>query len=87
MSAPVRTLAAALTIAALAAPAAPAMPIDGPVDRTPASPQEPTVPQGEAFDWGDAGIGAAGALAIVTLAGGAVAIAGGRGKAAQTTTR
>jgi hypothetical protein len=75
-----RTLPSRLAIAALAVPVAHAMPIDGPVQRPAERPAEPIVVQAEpivheaeAFDWADAGIGAAGALAIVTVSGGLVA--------------
>ena len=69
-----RLAATVATAAALAgtAPAALAMPIDGPIggqDRAPAP--EPVrvvrVQVDEGLDWGDAGIGAAGMLALVLI--------------------
>ena len=83
-----RLAATVATAAALAgtAPAALAMPIDGPIgdqDRTPAP--EPVrvvhVQVDEGLDWGDAGIGAAGMLALVLVGfGGAHALTIGSGR-------
>jgi hypothetical protein len=77
-----RLVATVATAAALAAtaPAALAMPIDGPIQRQgPASEPDPVrvvrVQVDEGLDWGDAGIGAAGMLALVLVGfGGAHAI-------------
>jgi hypothetical protein len=41
--------------------------------------------ESDGFDWGDAGIGAAGGLAILTLAGGMATIATHRRRSAATT--
>ena len=87
-----RLVATVATAAALAgtAPAALAMPIDGPIggqDRAPAP--EPVrvvrVQVDEGLDWGDAGIGAAGMLALVLVGfGGAHALTIGSGRRRST---
>jgi hypothetical protein len=87
-----RLLATVATAAALTgtAPAALAMPIDGPIgdqDRAPTT--EPVrvvrVQVDEGLDWADAGIGAAGMLAVVLAGfGGAHALAIGSGRRRST---
>ena len=73
-----RLLAAAVATAALAAtaPAAPAMPIDNGRTVSPAAPERVKVVRvqvDEGLDWADAGIGAAGTLALVLAGYGALA--------------
>ena len=80
----IKRLTTSLVVAgAVAAPAASALPASDPIN---VSPDSPTVVQAPAsastgFDWGDAGIGAAGMLSILGLGAGAVVVArrdGGR---------
>ncbi len=78
-------VALGLAVIAVAAPSASARPdLDSPT-AAPAPQPAPTVihlatPSG-GFDWGDAGIGAGGTLALVTVAaGGAIAIGNRRGR-------
>ena len=79
-----RGLVLATVIGALAAPAASAAPIDPAVPGTggqtndrpnrayiPRPAHEPVAVAGDGFDWGDAGIGAAGMLALAAIGGGA----------------
>ena len=85
-----RALALATVVGAVAAPAASAYPVDppglgpyaGPRHHSPYSPTQPTdqpVPViADGFDWGDAGIGAAGMFAAVAIAAGATVAAGHR---------
>ena len=82
-----RGLALATVVGALAAPTASAMPIDPPLDgqggdgfNVPnADWQQPEpAPTADGFDWGDAGIGAAGTFALVAIAAGAAVAAGHR---------
>lgn len=72
-------LALGLALAA-AAPSATAKPLSDPPQASPTIPA-PTIvrvmPSSRGFDWGDAGIGAAGALAVAAIAaGGTLATAG-----------
>jgi hypothetical protein len=79
------TAAAALTLSAIAAHAASAK-IPAPDPVYPSVPSRPTivrvnVPNSSGFDWGDAGIGAAGGLALAMLGiGGGLAITQRRGR-------
>jgi hypothetical protein len=51
---------------------------------TPLTPQVRVIEApGNGFDWGDAGIGAAGGLAVVAIAGGAVVLGTGRRRSAR----
>jgi len=65
-----RTLAAALLAAAMFTSSASAMPVDPP--HKPGRPAEPTppliVPTSSGFDWGSAGIGAAGGIGAFAIA-------------------
>ena len=90
-----RGLAAAVAIGVLAAPAASAAPVEELVPSTvkgkPSSQQVPEVrvvevSTDEGFDWGDAGIGATGLLALVTIASGALVAVRQRSNARQTVT-
>ena len=78
----IKRLTTSLVVAgAVAAPAASALPASDPIN---VSPDSPTVVQAPAsastgFDWGDAGIGAGGALLIALLAAGGVATLRHRG--------
>ena len=82
---PLRALAAAAAIAAIAAPAASAAPVEQFVPSARDDASERVTPvrvvQVEAadqgFDWGDAGIGASGLLALMAIGAGA-AVATGR---------
>ena len=75
-----RALALATIVGALAAPAASAAPIEQLIPHTaegeqsgqPAPVRVVQVSADKGFDWGDAGIGAVGALALVVIATGAV---------------
>jgi hypothetical protein len=79
----IKRLTTTLVLAgAIAAPAASALPASDPIGVSPDS--SPTVVQAPApastgFDWGDAGIGAGGALVIAVLAAGGVATLRHRG--------
>jgi len=85
----IRPLAAALVTAAVAAPAASArVNSDAPVTQsasasnvTTAPQQSTTVFKSSGFDWGDAGIGAGAALALVVTGLGARIAVGHRGQA------
>ena len=84
----IRPLAAALVTAAVAAPAASArVNSDARVTQptsssnTTAPPQSTTVVKSSGFDWGDAGIGAGAALALVVTGLGARIAVGHRGQA------
>jgi hypothetical protein len=83
------TAAAALALSAIAAPAAAAHPLPPDPVYHPPKPG-PTIvrvstPTSRGFDWGDAGIGAAGGLALATLGiGGGLAIAQGRERRSGT---
>jgi hypothetical protein len=88
-----RTVAAMLVAAAIAAPSAAASPIDAvgrgqthagpaPVGQGAATPTAATRQSG--FDWGDAGLGAAGMLSVLGLGAGAVVI-GRRGRRGDAT--
>jgi hypothetical protein len=83
-------LALATVISAIAVPTASAAPIGEPLGGTDAqdytavpvswpapSPEAASVP-GDGFDWGDAGIGAGGMLALTAIAGGVVLALGSR---------
>lgn len=77
-----RKSAVVFAAAALFAPAAQARqanPVEGSavVQRSPANPTTPTTTATEAFNWADAGVGAAAALSIVLVAGGSVLVARG----------
>jgi hypothetical protein len=78
----IKRLTTSLVIAgAVAAPAASALPASDPIN---VSPDRPAVVQAPAsasngFDWGDAGIGAGGALVVALLAAGGVATLRHRG--------
>jgi hypothetical protein len=81
---PSRALALATAVSALAAPAASAIPAEDFSPRSPGDPRDRTVPvrvvqleAGRGFDWGDAGIGAAGVIALGAIGAGA-ALATGR---------
>ena len=84
-----RIAVAALVAAAIAAPSASARPSDSAVparaSAATAAPDNPTPPvaaRSNGFDWGDAGLGAAGALSVLGLGTGALVIARrGRGRA------
>jgi hypothetical protein len=85
---PVRALTLAAAISALAAPAASAIPVDDFIPATHGDAADRTQPvrvvQVEAetgFDWGDAGIGATGALALMAMAAGATVATGHRPRA------
>lgn len=78
-----RTALAMLLATAIAAPSAGAHPADSPLPARAASDTAGPVVEARAngFDWGDAGIGAAGMLSLLGLGAGAVAVArrdGGR---------
>jgi hypothetical protein len=80
---PVRSLALAAVIGAVAAPAASAIPVEqylpsqGSSSDQPVSVRVVEVSADHGFDWGDAGLGATGVLALAAIAGGA-AVATGR---------
>jgi hypothetical protein len=81
-----RGLAAATVVGAFAAPAASAAPIEDIIPSTgngkPSGQQAPVrvvqVGADNGFDWGDAGIGAGGLLALVAIASGALVATGHR---------
>jgi hypothetical protein len=65
-----KSLTTALLIAgAVTAPVASAGPATDPISVVPkpAQVQQPTAPDSSSFDWGDAGIGAGGAVAVALL--------------------
>jgi hypothetical protein len=79
-----RSLALAATLSALAAPTASALPAEV-VTGAPSNQEEPgtpvrvlTVETDSGFDWGDAGIGASGALALAAIGAGAAVATGHR---------
>ena len=78
----IKRLTTTLVLAgAVAAPAASAAPASDPINVSPdpvTVVQEPT-PSSNSFDWGDAGIGAGGALVVALLAAGGVATLRHRG--------
>jgi hypothetical protein len=78
----IKTLTTALVVAgAIGAPAASAVPASEPISVSPDPPtavQAPT-PASTGFDWGDAGIGAGGAIAVALLGLGGVATLRHRG--------
>ena len=81
---PVRSLALAAVITATAAPTASAIPVEELVPATRNGSSDRAVPvrvvevgADRGFDWGDAGIGATGVLALLTIGAGA-AVATGR---------
>src|SRR5919197_4276464 len=84
-----RTALAALAAAAIAAPSAGAIPMDGPMRAPDHSKDASSVVtrtvkvESSGFDWADAGLGAAGTLALLTLGAGAVVVVrrGQRGQA------
>jgi hypothetical protein len=87
-----RGLALATVVSALAAPAASARPIDlvpatatdapqqerSAIPASTSSPPAPVTVSGDGFDWGDAGIGATGMFALVTIGAGALLASGRR---------
>jgi hypothetical protein len=89
-----RSLALATVVSALAAPAASARPIDLVPSAATDAPQQPygggasapspspapatVAVSGDGFDWGDAGIGASGMLALLAIGAGAVLASGRR---------
>jgi hypothetical protein len=82
---PVRTLALAAVISAVAAPAASAIPAEELIPSSRSDSSDRAVPvrvvQVEAdrgFDWGDAGIGASGMLALAAIGAGAAIATGHR---------
>lgn len=71
-----RTALAMLLAAAIAAPSAGAHPADSPMPARAHAAPGPTVEvRANGFDWGDAGLGAAGMLSILGLGAGAVVVA------------
>ncbi len=79
---PMRTVALAAAISALAAPAASAAPIE---QRIPGARDDNAVPvrvvevqTDRDFDWGDAGVGATGMLALAAIGAGAAVATGHR---------
>ena len=84
-----RALALATVVGAVAAPAASAYPIgaDPPYTEpyTPTPQLEPAGPvASDGFDWGDAGIGAAGVFAVLAIAAGATVAVGHRPRRGHT---
>ena len=78
----IKRLTTTLVLAgAVAAPAASAVPASDPIGVTPDSQTvvQAPAPAGTGFDWGDAGIGAGGALVVAMLAAGGVATLRHRG--------
>jgi hypothetical protein len=82
---PARALALAAAVSGLAAPAASAIPAEELVGHSPGESHDQTLPvrvvQVEAdhgFDWGDAGIGATGVLALAAIGAGAALATGHR---------
>jgi hypothetical protein len=82
---PVRTLALAAAISAIAAPAASAIPAEQLIPTTRGDSGDRAVPvrvievgADRGFDWGDAGIGATGVIALMAIGAGA-AVATGHG--------
>jgi hypothetical protein len=76
-----KSLTTALLIAgAVTAPVASAGPATDPISVVPkpAQVQQPTAPDSSSFDWGDAGIGAAGGAAILALLAGLTMVAAHR---------
>ena len=71
-----RTALAMLLAAAVAAPSAAAHPADSPLPARAASHPAPRtlVIHANGFDWGDAGLGAAGMLSLLSVGAGAVVI-------------
>jgi hypothetical protein len=82
------TAAAALTLSALAVPAASAkLPAPDPIYKPSPTIVRISAPSSRGFDWGDAGIGAAGGLALAMLGiGGGLAIAQRRERRSGTST-
>jgi hypothetical protein len=82
------TAAAALALSAIAAPAATAHPLSAdPVYKPSPTIVRVSAPSSAGFDWGDAGIGAAGGLALAMLGiGGGLAIAQRREHRSGTST-
>jgi hypothetical protein len=79
----IKRLTTTLVLAgAVAAPAASALPASDPIGVTPDSQTvtQAPAPASTGFDWGDAGIGAGGALVIAMLAAGGVATLRHRGR-------
>jgi len=78
----IKRLTTTLVLAgAVAAPAASAAPASDPINvkPDPVAVVQPPAPSSNGFDWGDAGIGAGGALVIAMLAAGGVATLRHRG--------